>query len=103
MTTLVLVNAPDYRLTAPLVWRQLDGQWLVYQPRSGVMTVLEPVSALLVNWLESGPAPLDRLIANLAQHTELPDDARMADALASALLPLRQLGLVATDSDALAW
>lgn len=67
------------------------------------MAVLEPVSALLVSWLESEPAPFDRLMATLSQHTELPQDARMTDALRSALLSLRQLGLVATDSDDLAW
>lgn len=92
-----------YRLSAPLAWRELDGQWLVYQPRSGQMMTLDTVAAVLVSLLEAGPASPEELVAHLAVHTDLAADASMADAVQAALGPLCEVGLVVGSDHDLSW
>lgn len=97
------MSPTDIRLTSPLHWRQLDGQWVVYQSRTGHMAPLDAVSAAVASLLEDGPASMEDLVQRVAEHTELPADAELSGAVLTVLGVLSRAGLVVCDEDGLAW
>jgi PqqD family protein of HPr-rel-A system len=97
------VNDVEYSLPQPLTWRELDGEWLVYQDRTGQVLVLDPVAAMVVGLLEDGASDRSRLATRLAGDLELPDDVDVGAIIDNVLHPLWHAGLVARSDQRPAW
>lgn len=95
LSTLLKVNTADFCLLERLTWRELDGEWLVYQERTALILALEPVAAAVVGMLEDGPADCTSLAARLSDALELPDGVDVNAVVNNVLTPLWRAGLVA--------
>jgi hypothetical protein len=89
------VNTADYWLPERLTWRELDGEWLVYQERTALVLTLEPVAAAVVGMLEDGPASCSNLAARLGKALDLPSGVDVNAVTGNVLTPLWRAGLVA--------
>ncbi len=72
------VHPSRYALESPLVWTELDGEWVVFQPRTGVLLRPEPWTAAALVLLEDGPKSPSELFEHLGN-----ESAQAADPTAS--------------------
>ena len=89
------MNTADYCLLERLTWRELDGEWLVYQERTALVLTLQPVAAAVVGMLEDGPASSTNLAARLSNALDLPAGVDVNAVIDNVLTPLWRAGLVA--------
>ncbi len=90
------------RLTAPLLWHGLDGDWVVYQPDTGAIAEVDVLGATVLTLLELAPASRDALCEQLATETGNPPDA-LRDGVRDAVQLLVDIGLLAEQGGAVAW
>lgn len=84
----------QYSLRVPLVWRELDGDWVVMADDSGSLHHLDALSAALLGLLEAGPADLAQLLAALSEAREEPAQHAWSALLTQALQRLIAQDLV---------
>ena len=89
------MNTADYCLLEQLTWRELDGEWLVYQERTALVLTLEPVAAAVLGMLEDGPASCSNLASKLSKALDLPSEVDVNAVIDNVLTPLWRAGLVA--------
>lgn len=90
-----MVAALRWRLSCPLVWRQLDGEWLVYASGSNTTHLLDQVSAQVLLRVEDdvqvGHGALVSWLATLAEEGSCTDLSAVVDAVTRQLV---QCGLI---------
>lgn len=58
-----------YRKAGPLVWRQIDDEWLVYAEHAAGLHRLDALTAVLLDQLEDGPKCVRELSATVQANT----------------------------------
>ncbi len=90
------MNTTDtaYRVGEPLLWREFDGQWVVYQPLAGGLCAPDALSAAVLSLLEDAPQTGESLELHLVRSTGLELSPELHDRLQSSLAELRHHGLI---------
>ena len=77
-------------------WRQLDDEWVVFQPDDGVLTALDSFNATVLDSLGRGAQSADDVAAMLAREAGLPRTTTLTDKIEQVLASLVTAGLVQT-------
>lgn len=86
-----------YRLSGPLRWRRLDGEWLVYSTATGALRHADAVDAAVFVLLEAGAATAEGLSAALAAETGQTLSAAHRDGLSDLLDQLELAGFLVAE------
>lgn len=79
---------------ADLLWKSLDGEFIVFNRTSGNTHLLNPVAAQALKALEQGPANAAQLSQRIASQVDLKSDGELAQHVEALLANLDQLGLI---------
>ena len=75
-------------------WRQLDEEWVVFQPDNGVLTALDAFNATVLDSLERGARSAEAVATMLARDTDQVLTTTLTDKIAQVLATLVSAGLV---------
>lgn len=76
------------------LWRQLDDEWVVFQPDSGVLTALDAFNATVLDSLERGAESAEAVASMLARDSDLPLSEALTDKIRRVIASLVTAGLV---------
>src|SRR5262249_9723902 len=79
---------------AQLLWRQWDGEYVVYNPASGDTHLLNPVAAAALQCLEQSPTSLAQLTEWVASELDLESEPELRQHLEKLLTQFEELGLI---------
>ena len=74
-------------------WRQLDDEWVVFLPESGVLTSLDSFNATVLDSLERGAQSAEAVALMLTHDADLPLTAALTAKIAQVLATLVSAGL----------
>ena len=75
-------------------WRQLDEEWVVFQPDNGMLTALDSFNATVLDSLERGAQSAEAVALMLARDTDQALTTALTDKIAQVLATLVSAGLV---------
>jgi len=76
-----------------IFWRQLDDEWVVFLPESGVLTSLDSFNATVLDSLERGAQSTEAIAMTLAHDADLPLTTALTDKIERVLATLVSAGL----------
>jgi hypothetical protein len=80
----------------PVLWRQLDDEWVVFLPSDGVLTSLDSFNATVLDTLGRAGCSAEDVAVVLAREAELPPTAALVDKVSQVLATLVSCGLAHT-------
>ena len=83
-----------YALLGDLLWRALDGEWVIFSVKTGSVLQADPLTAALCSLLETQPASASELLEHIATAIEMSPDAALMDGVERALVALQDGGFV---------
>jgi hypothetical protein len=86
-------GVPLLQAVQPLLWRQLDDEWVVFGPDSGVLTALDAFNATVLDSLGRGARSAEDVVSMLAHDIDPPLIAELTSKVALVLASLVSSGL----------
>lgn len=77
-----------------MLWRQWDGEFVVFDVRSGDIHLLDPVAAEALRSLEESPSDVDQLSHRLGALLHLDGEPELSQYMAKLVRELDELGLI---------
>lgn len=92
-----------FRVTEPLIWRSFEGDWALYQVRSGAMIYLDNLGATVLSLLEAAPSSATALGERLADETGVQCTDDLIGGVAAVFEYLRNTGIISAVAGPPAW
>ncbi|OGB02041.1 MAG: hypothetical protein A3E25_10690 [Burkholderiales bacterium RIFCSPHIGHO2_12_FULL_69_20] len=86
--------APHFAIVAPLQWREIDGQWVVFRSDPPGLCEVDAFGAAVLNIIEEGPGTAPQVAGTLSRLTECAYTDELVQQVTEHLRWLASVGLV---------